>query len=52
MRRYKAGVNRQQSNLFPTCLDDYIDDQNPVRAIDCYVDSLERRFKNQLHHLV
>ena len=41
MRRYKEGVNRYQSTLLPSQLDDYVDKNNPVRAIDVYVDSLE-----------
>ena len=40
-RRYKVGRDRQQSRLLPPSLDDYISDTNTVRAIDCYVDSLD-----------
>ena len=40
-RRYKAGIDRQQELLFPPCVDDYINEENPVRAIDAYVDSLD-----------
>ncbi|MBZ4687578.1 MAG: hypothetical protein PWQ96_1554 [Clostridia bacterium] len=34
------GVDRNQINLFPYTLDDYVSEDNPVRVIDAYVDSL------------
>jgi len=41
MKRVIAGENRSQSVLFPEGLDDYISDDNPVRAIDVFVDELD-----------
>jgi len=41
MKRFVEGVDRGQSTLFPECLDDWIDEDNPVRAIDVFVDSLD-----------
>ena len=41
MRRFVEGLDRGQSTLFPQCLEDWIDDDNPVRAIDVFVDELE-----------
>ncbi len=38
---HKQGTNRQQSVLFPEVVDDYISNENPVRFIDAYVDSLD-----------
>jgi transposase len=38
---YVAGIPRQQLVLFPESLDEYIADDNPVRFIDAFVDSLE-----------
>ncbi len=38
---YINGMNRDQVLLFPEILDDYIADNNPVRFIDVYVDSLD-----------
>jgi transposase len=38
---HKQGTNRHQSVLFPKVVDDYISDENPVRFIDAYVDSLD-----------
>jgi len=35
---YKEGLNRKQQLLFPLSLDEYVDDINPVRVIDGYVD--------------
>lgn len=38
---YINGMNRDQVLLFPEVLDDYIADNNTVRFIDVYVDSLD-----------
>jgi transposase len=40
MKRFVEGADRGQSTLFPECLDDWIDENNPVRAIDAFVDTL------------
>ena len=40
MKRFVAGIDRGQSTLLPECLDDFIDDSNPVRVIDIFVDAL------------
>jgi transposase len=34
MKRFVEGAERGQSTLLPECLDDFIDEINPVRAID------------------
>jgi transposase len=41
MKRFIEGVDREQSTLFPECLDDWIDEDNPVRVIDAFVDELD-----------
>src|SRR5512134_333542 len=41
MKRFVEGVDRSQSTLFPECLDDWIDEDNSVRAIDVFVDALD-----------
>ena len=41
MKRFVAGANRGQSTLLPECLDDFIDESNPVRVIDVFVDTLD-----------
>src|SRR6266702_3851899 len=41
MRRFVAGVDRGQTTLFPECLEDWIDEGNPVRAIDAFVEKLD-----------
>ena len=41
MKRFVAGADRGQSTLLPECLDDFIDESNPVRAIDVFVDALD-----------
>jgi len=38
---YVAGEKRDQSILFPDTLDEYITEENPVRFIDAFVDSLD-----------
>ncbi|PHQ65506.1 MAG: transposase [Sulfurimonas sp.] len=38
---YKQGLNRKQQLLFPPSLDEYVDNDNPVRVIDGYVDILD-----------
>jgi transposase len=40
MRRFVEGTDRAQAKLFPECLEDWICEDNPVRAIDVFVDEL------------
>jgi transposase len=40
MRRFVEGTDRGQCTLFPECLEDWICEDNPVRAIDVFVDEL------------
>lgn len=40
-RRYQEVQPRATVQLLPPCLDDYVAADNPVRAIDAYVDSLD-----------
>ena len=40
MSRFIEGEERGQSTLFPERLDDWIDEDNPVRVIDVFVDEL------------
>lgn len=39
--KYISGIDRGQVLLFPEIIDDYISDDNPVRFIDAFVDSLD-----------
>src|SRR6266446_2104462 len=41
MRRFVEGTDRAQSTLFPECLEDWIGEDNPVRAIDVFIDELD-----------
>ena len=41
MKRFVEGADRVQSTLLPECLDDWIDEENPVRAVDAFVDALD-----------
>jgi transposase len=38
--RYIKGIDRRQSILFPETFDDYVDENNPVRFIDAFIDGL------------
>lgn len=41
IRTYKTGASREQPSLLPPCIDDYVTRDNMVRAIDCYVGTLD-----------
>jgi len=43
MRGFVQGADRQQTTLLPECLDDWVGESNPVRAVDVFVDALELR---------
>ena len=40
MKRFVAEADRGQWTLLPECLDDFIDESNPVRVVDAFVDAL------------
>ena len=41
MNRYKTGTSRNQLSLEPLCFEDFIDEENPVRAIDAIVNRFD-----------
>ncbi len=41
MSRFVEGEDRRQPTLLPSCLDDYVSEDNPVRVIDVFVDELD-----------
>ena len=43
MPGFVAGLDRGQATLLPECLEDWVDESNPVRAVDVFVDALELR---------
>jgi hypothetical protein len=43
MKGFVQGADRRQTTLLPECLDDWVDESNPVRAVDVFVDALELR---------
>jgi hypothetical protein len=43
MKGFVQGVDRQQTTLLPECLDDWVGESNPIRAVDVFVDALELR---------
>jgi transposase len=45
MKRFIEGEERSQITLLPECPDDYIEEDNPIRVVDAFVDEL------QLHEL-
>jgi transposase len=43
MQGFRSRADRQQTTLFPECLDDWVDESNSIRAIDVFVDVVELR---------
>ena len=43
MKRFMEGVARDQGGLFPAHLEDFVDEDNPVRAVDAFVEMLDLR---------
>jgi len=43
MQGFVRMADRQQTTLLPECLDDWIDENNPVRAVDVFVEALDLR---------
>jgi transposase len=41
MKRFVEGLDREQGTLFPALLNDWIDEDNPVRVIDVFVGELD-----------
>ncbi len=41
MSGFVEGIDRNQSTLFPAVLDDYVAEDNPVRAVDAFVEGLD-----------
>ena len=41
MGRFIEGEDRSQATLLPECLDDFIAEDNPVRAVDAFVEELD-----------
>lgn len=41
MKRFVEGADRGQSTMLPECLDDWVGESNPVRAVDAFVDELD-----------
>lgn len=44
MSHHIKGQSRTQATLFPEALDDFVTDENPVRVIDAFVDSVDLAF--------
>src|SRR5262245_28421270 len=41
IRKFKSGVDRQQSSFLPARVEDYVELGNPVRAIDAFAERLD-----------
>lgn len=41
MSRFVEGEDRRQPTLLPSCLDDYVGEDNPARVIDVFVEELD-----------
>jgi len=40
-KKYKEGINRNQQQFFPPSLDELVDEDNQVRAVELYVEQLD-----------
>src|SRR5437660_5776076 len=40
MRRFVEGADREQTTLLPECLGDWVEESNPIRAVDVFVEAL------------
>ena len=40
MIRFAEGEDRRQPTMPPSCLNDYVAEENPVRVVDVFVDEL------------
>jgi transposase len=38
---YIEGINRRQNILFPSSLDEYVEETNPVRVIAAFIEALD-----------
>jgi hypothetical protein len=41
MSHHIKGQSRLQSTLFPEAIDDFVNEDNPIRVIDVFVDQLD-----------
>jgi transposase len=41
MHRFIDGEDRMQQALLPHSLEDYVDEENPVRVIEVFIDELD-----------
>ena len=41
MGRFVEGADRSQLCFLPECLDDWVDDDNPVQVIEAFVEALD-----------
>ena len=41
MKRFVEGADRGQLTPLPECLDEWVEESNSVRVIDCFVDLLD-----------
>src|SRR6202048_4624472 len=41
MKRFVEGADRGQSTLLPECVDEWVEESNCVRVVDCFVDGLD-----------
>jgi transposase len=41
MGRFVVGAERDQTTLFPPCVEDWIAEDNPVRVVDAFVEALD-----------
>ncbi|MFN7606900.1 MAG: IS5/IS1182 family transposase, partial [Hyphomonadaceae bacterium] len=43
MKRFVEGSQREQGDIFPSHLEDFIDEDNQARVVDAFVEALDLR---------
>ncbi len=51
-RRYQKTLNRQQDMLLPLRVEEFVSENNNVRAIDAYVNTAYVGLRNETQHFV
>jgi transposase len=41
MKRFVEGLDRGQETPFPETLDDFVEEENPVRVVEAFVEALD-----------
>jgi hypothetical protein len=48
MKRFIEGDDRRQITLLPESLEDYVSEENPIRAVEALVEALDQHLQSRL----